>query len=146
MKTFKFLLIAIIFFVVGFFLGQSYQLPSTVTAPIDQTQFNKLVIYSIQFSNVEMTEFQNIQLIENQTVLDLLQNLTLENNIVLETKEYENLGALVTKIGDKENGQDNKYWQYWINGEMPQVGASYYQLTGGEIVEWKFLEFEEDTF
>lgn len=143
MKTIKFLLIAIIFFVAGFFLGQSYQLPSLVTMRSDEAQINQSITYILQFSESEVTEFQNVKLSKNQTVLDLLKQLTSENNITLETKEYENLGTFVSKIGNREDGQDNKHWQYWINGELAQVGAGGYQLSGGERVEWKFAEFEE---
>ena len=42
------------------------------------------------------------------TVLDLLTRLAQENNFILTTKDYDNLGVLVVKIGDKENNQDNK--------------------------------------
>ena len=51
-------------------------------------------------------------------------------------------------MGDSNdrNGQDDKYWQYWVNGEMPPVGAGRYQLSGKERVEWKFVEFEEGSF
>jgi hypothetical protein len=44
----------------------------------------------------------------------------------------------VTKIGDKVNGEDNRYWQYFINGAYAQVGADQYKLKNGDAVEWKF--------
>ena len=146
MKIIKFLLIALVFFVAGFFLGQSYQLPVKLTVPNEQAGNFQPLTYVLQFSEHEIIEFQNVELNENQTVLDLLRQLAEENQIALITEDYDSLGVLVTAVGDKANGQDNKYWQYWVNGEMPQVGADRFQLTGGERVEWKFTEFVKEDY
>ena len=145
MKSLKFIIIAIVFLAVGFFMGQSFQPAGLVTTnqPSDQVTLSPAT-YTLAFGENEITEFQNVALKGEQTVLDLLKQLTAQNNIVLETKDYENLGTLVETIGGKKNGQENKYWQYWVNGQMPQVGAGQYQLTGGETVEWKFTEFKEE--
>lgn len=143
MKHLKSIVIAIIFLVVGFLLGQSWQLPASIVTgqPANQTDNQAATLtYSLTFSENEVTEFQDVELKANQTVLDLLKELAANNNIDVQTKDYGELGVLVTKIGDKENGQDNKYWQYFVNGAKPLVGADRYQLTGGENVEWKFEE------
>ena len=144
MKTIKFLVMAIIFLAAGFFLGQSYQLPDFLAGQDQEVIENQsqTVTYSLQFSETELIEFQNIELEGSQTVLDILNKLTSENQINLEVQEYEGLGSLVTKIGEQENGQDNKYWQYYVNGEQVQVGAAQYQLKDGDNVEWKFKESE----
>jgi len=44
----------------------------------------------------------------------------------------------------QENNQENKYWQYEVNGVQPQIGAGQYQLQAGERIEWKFAEARED--
>ncbi len=144
MKSIKFIIIAIIFFAAGFFLGQSYQIPSMVSVNESANQVNlEPVTYVISFSESNLIEFQNISLSEKATVLDILNSIAAENEMVLETEDYENLGTLVTKIGEMENGQENKYWQYFVNDQLPQVGASSFLLAGGERVEWKFMEYEE---
>lgn len=143
MKHLKSIIIAIIFLVVGFLLGQSWQLPqAVVNSPANEQESGapQPVTYSLNFTTTEVTEFQDVELKPNQTVLDLLKELAASNNLDLQTKDYGELGTLVTKIGDKENGRDNLYWQYFINGAKPLVGADRYQLTGGENVEWKFEE------
>jgi len=144
MKIIKFLVLAIIFLAAGFFLGQSYQLPNfSASQNQDVAESQELAVnYSLQFSETELIEFQNIKLEGSQTVLDILNKLTSENEISLEVQEYEGLGSLVTKIGEQANGQDNKYWQYYVNGEQVQVGAAQYQLKSGDNVEWKFKESE----
>ncbi|MCX6785392.1 MAG: DUF4430 domain-containing protein [Candidatus Komeilibacteria bacterium] len=145
MKTLKFIVIAAIFFLAGFFLGQSYQptadLNSTANQPAQPTA--KTVVYILQYASGQADEFQDVELKPGQTVLDVLKEITVKNKIALATKDYQDLGTLVQTIGDKTNGQDNKYWQYFVNGELAKVGAGGYQLTGGERVEWKFIEFQK---
>lgn len=82
---------------------------------------------------------KSIQFSSPKTVLELLQQLDEENEEVrLETKEYSGLGVLVQSIGEKTNGTDDKYWQYKINGVMPQVGADKLEVKNGDSIEWYF--------
>jgi len=71
------------------------------------------------------------------TAFDLLRNETEELNIALKTKTYD-IGIFVEAIGDKENGQDGKYWMYYVNGEMPMVAADKKEIKAGDKVEFKF--------
>jgi len=139
MKTIKFIIIALVFFAVGFFLGQSYQWPNLTPEAAKQPLVQEQKItYSLQFSDSDRIEFHDIQLLENQTVLEILRKLAAENSLVLEVKNFEGIGSMITKIGDKANGQENKYWQYFINGAYAQIGADQYKLKDGDAVEWKF--------
>jgi hypothetical protein len=145
MKALKFLIVALIFFVAGFFLGQSYQLPAQISLTNQANQQAAApVTVIIQFADSQLTEFQNVAINQGTSVLELLQRLGADNGLSVSTESYEGLGVLVTAIGETINGQDNKYWQYFINGAMPLVGAGGYVLSGGERVEWKFAEASEE--
>jgi hypothetical protein len=48
------------------------------------------------------------------------------------------MGVLVKSIDGVENGTDNKYWQYWVNGELPMVAADKKEVEAGDRIEWKF--------
>ena len=74
---------------------------------------------------------------EGMTAFDLLKNKTEESGIALKTKTYD-IGILVEAIRDKENGQDGKYWLYYVNGEMPMVAADKLIIKPGDKVEFKF--------
>jgi len=74
---------------------------------------------------------------EGMTAFDLLRNKTEELNIALKTKTYD-VGIFIEVIGDKENGQDGKYWMYYVNGEMPMVAADKKEIKAGDKVEFKF--------
>lgn len=76
--------------------------------------------------------------ITSSTALELLTEMTAEKEVVLETKDYAGLGKMIVRIGDLTNGQDNKYWQYWVNGKPASVGADSYQVEANDIIEWKF--------
>lgn len=78
---------------------------------------------------------------EGDSVLDALIQLgTTDPALQLETQEYEGLGTLVTSMYGSENSSGNMYWQYEVNGIMPQIGADAYELTEDDAVEWKFTE------
>ena len=83
--------------------------------------------------------FYQIVPAENSTVFSLLKELAQRENFEIEYKTYEGMGVFVESIAEIKNGMDNKYWQYWVNGEYGQVGASLYKLKNGDIVEWKYI-------
>ena len=71
------------------------------------------------------------------TAFDLLKKITGESNIILKTKSYD-IGVMIEAIGDKKNGESEKYWLYYVNGEMPQVAADKKEIKVGDKVEFKF--------
>lgn len=46
--------------------------------------------------------------------------------------------VFVTSINGTTNGQDGRYWQYWVNGVYPGVGADHFALSDGGAVLWRF--------
>ena len=75
----------------------------------------------------------------DETVLSMLTVLNAEDaRLQLSTKNYPGMGILVVGMGGMKNGTDNKYWQYTINGVMPQIGADAYTLKPGDSVAWFF--------
>ncbi len=56
----------------------------------------------------------------------------------LTTKEYSGLGTLVESMGGNTNGTNDQYWQYKVNGIMPQIGADKLEVKSGDTIEWYF--------
>lgn len=77
---------------------------------------------------------------EWMTAFDLLKEGSERLDLALETKSYEDMGALVEAIGDKRNGQGGKYWLYYLNNEMPMVSVDNQEIKAGDRVEFKFEE------
>lgn len=56
-------------------------------------------------------------------------------DVVVAESEY---GELVDSIEGHKGGTDGKYWSFYVNGEMAQVGAGAYLQEEGDVIEWKF--------
>lgn len=110
---------------------------STVNQSISQkeTESGKAILI---IDNIELLSYEFNQAI---TAFDLLKKSGLD----LEVKNYD-IGVFIEAIGDKRNGQDNKYWLYHVNGEMPMMAADKYMLKSGDKVEFKFEAIDKNLF
>lgn len=79
----------------------------------------------------------NIEFREGMTAFDLLKDGAEKLTLPLKTKNYD-IGIFIEAIGDKENGQDGKYWLYYVNGQLPMVAADKEIIKIGDKVEFKF--------
>lgn len=70
------------------------------------------------------------------------KNVAQEQNWAFNFQRYDGLGILITQIGEKENGQDQKYWQYTVNGVTPLVSVDNFYPEANDTVEWVFRESE----
>ncbi len=122
--------------------------PSSIKTPTNRPNEGALIEPSVTllFDFGDDTIEQNYELRitnyeEGETVWQIMQQALTENEIALEYDDYGGeLGILITKIGDKKNGEDGRYWQYWINGKYAKVGVSNYLMKAGDVVEWKFTD------
>lgn len=73
-----------------------------------------------------------------ESLLDLTQAALSGKGLKFDSKDYGEAGVLVTQIGDKVNGTDNKYWQYWVNNEQVQTAANKYIIKPGDTILWAF--------
>jgi len=97
----------------------------------------KRVLYLIDKGNGDIDSF-NIVPSENSTVFSLLEKLSAKENFKIEFTVYQEMGVLIKSIDGVKNGTDNKYWQYWVNGELPMVAADKKEVKTGDKIEWKF--------
>lgn len=69
---------------------------------------------------------------DGETALELL-----EDNGYDVTTEQSSLGDYVTAIGDVQATR-TKYWSYYVDGKMPNLGAGSYTTKDGKRVEWRY--------
>lgn len=82
---------------------------------------------------------KQVAITAGDTALSVLKTLTMSDTALqLNTKEYAGLGTLVVSMHGLKNGVEHKYWQYKVNGVIPQVGAASYTLQPSDTVEWIF--------
>lgn len=152
MKTFAKIIIIIAVFFSGFYVGRYYALTpvgSLNSAPAQSE--NKDAVENkadlkIDFGNGDVNEFSGVAIKENETVFYLLKKTTEKNNIGLKYKDYGgDMGVLVESIDGAANDyKANKYWQFWVNGEYSNIGASGYKLKNGDKVEWRCSQINAD--
>lgn len=108
------------------------------------TQVSETKTTTVSLSIQDVYEAKQVIIAEGETVLAVLEKLNKEDpQLTLSTKTYEGLGVLIEGIGTHKNGVDKKYWQYKVNGVMPQIGADQYTLKAGDSIEWFFATSKE---
>jgi len=135
-----YLVVALLAAVGVFLLGASYG-PSILKPNIPQFGEipEKVLAVSVLIDDGDkLTGFRTMTISSQLDVLQALKQVTSQNNLKLDYDASSPMGAFVKQIGDKINGQDTKYWQYWVNGTQPMVAADKHQLKGGESVLWTF--------
>ena len=91
------------------------------TSQTEQTSDNKKSSNSVTYDGVE-----------GKNALELLKA---EAEVVTKQSSF---GEYVDSINGVVGGTDGKYWAFYINGELSQVGAADYQTKTGDKLEWKF--------
>lgn len=123
---------------VYFLSQQSSQLPGkeTVKEIMSGDFLAKDIVYKI--NNGQENKEYKFDYTSSSTVFSVLQAAGQKENFVITYKNYPEMGVLVESIGDMVNGQNNKYWQYWVNDILGEVAADKKILRAGDKVEWKF--------
>jgi len=68
--------------------------------------------------------------VQGQTALALLKKYA-----IVQTKHYS-FGDQVTSINGS-TGTGPKYWSFYVNGQLADVGAGVYTTKNGDQIEWK---------
>ena len=141
-KNLKFLvLLLIIIGGVGLWQTSVWQNKKTAKQAEQLVQKSQSIDLTFQFSDSEQETIKyNIVPNTQENLFNITQAVARQANWDFDSKDYGELGKLVTKIKNQENGQEQKYWQYYVNGQMPQVGADKYVPQAGEKIEWRFAE------
>lgn len=86
--------------------------------------------WTIEYLNVTTT---------NDTVFDILRECSVQRNFTVTYVHYSSFDAkFVTSINGTYNGQDSKYWQYYVNGAYGEVASDKKKINDGDAVEWRF--------
>jgi len=86
--------------------------------------------------------------IDGEAVADLSREVTVSEGTYLldamhTTYDIEEEGGFIAAIEGYEQDEDaGRYWLYYINGEMPSVGAAEYELQEGDQIEWRLEDSE----
>lgn len=70
----------------------------------------------------------------------ITKNIAVQKNWVFDFKDYGDMGVLITQIDQTKNGTDNKYWQFYVNDQMPQISADKFYPSATSTIKWIFQE------
>lgn len=138
---------AFYFHTANYFLGmekESYIKNQKINQAALERIISQRVFYIIDRGEGNISEYQITKISDDSTVFSLLEELGQRENFEIEKTFYQEMGVFVESIDGVKNGTDGKYWQYWVNGELPMVAADKKKVEKGNKIEWKFetlLEF-----
>ena len=98
----------------------------------------------VDFGGGEVALFPDLAVEPDTMLLGLLERVVTESGLAFETRAFEGLGVMVDSIGDKRNGENDRYWVYWVNNAEIPVGADQYAVQPGDIVLWKYTGFSNE--
>jgi hypothetical protein len=84
--------------------------------------------------------YKDIAVAEKETMMQLLEKTLKAATLNFTTKSYAGLGRIIDSIGDKRNGDDGQYWQFWVNNQYIPVGADAYIVNPGDVILWQFTK------
>jgi hypothetical protein len=119
------------------FCDKTRQIPFPESLGIPQENLKKEMVSLVIDDGEGMPKNFEVQFYKGITAFDLLKKKAEELNMVLKTKTYD-IGIFIEAIGDKENGQDGKYWMYYVNGVLPMVAADKKEIKPGDKIEFRF--------
>jgi len=122
----------------GILAYQTYWPKSSSEKPLTfEKELRGEVSYIINYGEGNIKEYQ-LDTSENSTVFSLLEELAKRENFEIETTSYPEMGIFVKSISGAEGGTDDKWWQYWVNGNLGEVAADKKEIKAGDIIEWRF--------
>lgn len=127
----------------GFLWGHSSLIPSgSLSTSQPSAVSSQRASLMIDYGNGMVRVYPDIAVAPGETMLQLLEKQTAIATLELRTKEFSGLGRLVERIGEMENGDGGKYWQYWVNNVSIPYAADKYVVRAGDVIEWKFLKYK----
>lgn len=106
--------------------------------PLEESEILETAICIIDDGKDSPKNYE-IEIKEEITAFDLLKKVSEEASFKIKTSQYE-YGIFIEAIGGVENGQDGKYWLYYLNGQMPSVAADKQLVKPGDRLEFRFEE------
>ena len=83
-------------------------------------------------------EYLNIST-KNVSAADFLFECASHYNFSVKKEYWKGYKSFfIEAINNIQNGEDDSYWQYYVNGKFADVGCSNYFLYDDDVVEWRF--------
>lgn len=128
---------------VGFMLGTNAP-TSRVSEPESVGGIEESVHLLVEDAEGVLIARSNVTMPVESTVFDLLQHVTGEENIRFKYEDYgPDMGVFIKEIGAGVI-PEGSWWQFWVNAEYAEVGASSYTLQSGDTIFFKLTNNYEE--
>jgi hypothetical protein len=134
-ETIPILLITLLFLILSL-TGSAMKIPENTEIWLEETNETSISFF-IQGETWKLQE--NICIHGKITVLQGLKIVMEQHDLTLESEYYEGFDAtLIHTIHLDTNGDQDKYWQFYVNDELPMIGCDHYMIENGDQVIWSF--------
>lgn len=140
----KFITFIVLIVIIG---GIIYLWQNKSTTSSDQSVVNEqnqtILSVDFNFAEGEKTSFEypyNYEVAES--LFKVTKTIAEQQNWSFIFEDYGDMGLLITQIDAKTNGDNNNYWQYYVNDEQPLISVEKYFPQAGDAIEWKFQPSE----
>jgi hypothetical protein len=88
---------------------------------------------------VTWTITDNLVAYPGETAFSLLERCSEKNGFTVQSTYYASFDStLINSINNAVGGTDGRYWQFYVNGVLPSVGADKCPVSNGDSVTWSF--------
>jgi hypothetical protein len=146
MKQLKVFLLGFLFFAVGVLVGLGLENnviePSLQESNSNQETYEEILepkVSAMIDTGEDLLGFLDIDITEAGTVWAVLEKLSnQEESLTVSSIDFGDIGMMINDINGFKNGNDNVYWQFWVNNEYADISADNYALKDGDVILWKF--------
>lgn len=118
------------------FTGTALQVPERSEVWVEKSNLTSVHLLII---GDDWTLTDNLVAYPGDTAFSLLTRCAEVKGFSVDFTYYEQFDAtLINSINNAVGGTDGKYWQYYVNSELPNVGADKYILSNGDLLTWSF--------
>jgi hypothetical protein len=118
------------------FTGTALKVPDKSEIWVEKSDLTSVRIVII---GDDWTITDNLVAYHDDTAFSLLERCSEKNGFSVDATYYAQFDStLINSINNAVGGTDGKYWQYYVNSELPSVGADKYILSNGDVLTWSF--------
>jgi hypothetical protein len=118
------------------FTGTALKVPNKSEVWIEKSNLTSVRIV-ITADDWKITD--NLVAYHGDSAFSLLERCSEKNGFSVDSTYYAQFDStLINSINNAVGGTNGKYWQYYVNGELPSIGADKYILSNGDVLTWSF--------
>jgi len=110
-------------------------------------EVSETVLLTIEYGGGKDNTIDVVAMKAGDTVADALITNMEHGGVQVQYKDYGGeMGLFIQKIGgvpSDEDADNTKWWQFWVNGEYSNKGASSVMLKSGDEVVWRYTNSQQ---